>query len=71
MYDFPMANTKSEIHQRTFDHAANPEFHCRENVILLPFGRRNYLPAIGTIEDSTIHGFGQRSMRGSPPPSRC
>lgn len=41
-----MAETKPKSPQRTFDHAANPEFHCSENVILLPFGRRNYLPAI-------------------------
>lgn len=46
MYDFPMTDTNPRPHQRTFDHASNPEFHCCENVILLPFGRRNYLPAI-------------------------
>ena len=40
-----MGNTP-KTNQRTFDHAANPEFHCSENVILLPFGRTSYLPAI-------------------------
>ncbi|MEN8163541.1 MAG: hypothetical protein ABFS37_05385 [Acidobacteriota bacterium] len=41
-----MTESRPETHQRTFHHAANPEFSCSENVILLPFGRRSYLPAI-------------------------
>ncbi len=41
-----MIPNELETNQRTFDHAANPGFPCCENVILLPFGRRSYLPAI-------------------------
>lgn len=41
-----MTGNQFEAHQRNFDHAANPEFQCSANVILLPFGRRSYLPAI-------------------------
>jgi len=32
--------------KRDFSHANNPDFDCAENVILLPFGRRSYLPAL-------------------------
>ena len=32
--------------QRRFAHSNTPAFRCRESVILLPFGRRSYLPAI-------------------------
>ena len=31
---------------RRFEHANNPSFRCSEDVLLLPFGRRSYLPAI-------------------------
>ncbi len=31
---------------RRFEHSSNPGFSCSESVILLPFGRRSYLPAI-------------------------
>ncbi len=34
------------MNQRRFEHANNPAFTCAESVILLPFGRRSYLPAI-------------------------
>lgn len=34
------------MNQRRFEHANNPAFPCAESVILLPFGRRSYLPAI-------------------------
>lgn len=32
--------------QREFAHANNPDFACAESVLLLPFGRRSFLPAI-------------------------
>ncbi|MGD8440817.1 MAG: hypothetical protein PVG53_09795 [Holophagae bacterium] len=31
---------------RDFSHANNPDFDCSANVILLPFGRRSYLPVL-------------------------
>ncbi len=31
---------------REFSHANNPIFCCAESVLLLPFGRRSFLPAI-------------------------
>lgn len=31
---------------RDFSHANNPRFECAEAVLLLPFGRRSFLPAI-------------------------
>lgn len=31
--------------ERRFGHSNNPSFQCSESVILLPFGRRSYLPA--------------------------
>ncbi|MEE4271688.1 MAG: hypothetical protein V2I67_08440 [Thermoanaerobaculales bacterium] len=37
--------------RRDFSHANNPDFDCAENVILLPFGRRSYLPALVEIFD--------------------
>ena len=46
MYHQIMVMDTPKRNQRTFDHAANPEFRCSENVLLLPFGRRSYLPAI-------------------------
>jgi uridine phosphorylase len=33
------------MNQRTFSHANNPNFECAPSVILLPFGRRSFLPA--------------------------
>jgi len=32
--------------QRDFSHANNPDFACAESVLLLPFGRRSFLPEI-------------------------
>jgi uridine phosphorylase len=32
--------------KRRFEHANNPVFACAERVLLLPFGRRSFLPAI-------------------------
>ncbi len=32
--------------ERRFEHANNPGFRCAESVILLPFGRRSFLPAV-------------------------
>lgn len=34
------------MNQRRFEHASNPVFECAEAVLLLPFGRRSFLPAI-------------------------
>jgi len=34
------------MNRRDFTHANNPSFACAESVLLLPFGRRSYLPAI-------------------------
>lgn len=34
------------MNQRRFEHANNPDFECAPSVVLLPFGRRSYLPAI-------------------------
>ena len=34
------------MNQRDFSHANNPRFECSESVLLLPFGRESYLPAI-------------------------
>ncbi|MFC1532140.1 hypothetical protein ACFL7M_02065 [Thermodesulfobacteriota bacterium] len=31
---------------RRFVHSNNPAFSCQESVLLLPFGRKSYLPAI-------------------------
>jgi uridine phosphorylase len=31
---------------RRFEHANNPRFRCAESAILLPFGRRSFLPAV-------------------------
>jgi uridine phosphorylase len=34
------------MNQRRFEHANNPAFTCSASVLLLPFGRRSFLPAI-------------------------
>jgi len=34
------------MNQRDFSHANNPAFPCEESVLLLPFGRRSFMPAI-------------------------
>ena len=34
------------MNRRDFTHANNPSFACAESVLLLPFGRLSYLPAI-------------------------
>jgi len=42
------------MNQRSFAHANNPPFACTESVILLPFGRRSFLPAIVGAMDGEI-----------------
>ena len=44
------------MNQRHFQHASNPAFQSAESVLLLPFGRRSFLPAI-------VDGFGGREVR--------
>jgi len=39
-------NPGADMSRRDFSHANNPTFACRGNVLLLPFGRRSYLPAL-------------------------
>ena len=34
------------MNRRDFSHANNPTFECGNSVLLLPFGRRSFLPAI-------------------------
>jgi len=34
------------LSKRRFEHANNPSFECSDSVLLLPFGRRSFLPAI-------------------------
>jgi len=34
------------LSKRRFEHANNPSFECADSVLLLPFGRRSFLPAI-------------------------
>jgi len=34
------------MNRRDFSHANNPSFECSKSVLLLPFGRRSFLPAI-------------------------
>jgi nucleoside phosphorylase len=34
------------MNQRRFEHANNPAFACAESVLVLPFGRKSFLPAI-------------------------
>ena len=34
------------MNRRDFSHANNPDFDCSESVLLLPFGRRSFLPAL-------------------------
>jgi uridine phosphorylase len=34
------------MNRRSFEHANNPTFACADSVLLLPFGRRSFLPAI-------------------------
>jgi uridine phosphorylase len=34
------------VSKRCFEHANNPSFECSASVLLLPFGRRSFLPAI-------------------------
>jgi len=41
--------------ERRFAHANNPAFSCTESVILLPFGRRSFLPAIvGALDGEAL-----------------
>jgi len=39
--------------RRDFAHANNPDFACAESVLLLPFGRRSFLPAEAVTLDET------------------
>lgn len=39
------------MNRRDFSHANNPDFDCAADVVLLPFGRRSYLPALVEIFD--------------------
>ena len=41
--------------KRGFEHANNPSFECADSVLLLPFGRRSFLPAI-------VDGFGGEAV---------
>jgi uridine phosphorylase len=60
--------------ERRFEHANNPSFECAEGVLLLPFGRRSYLPAIAEAYsgeeialDETTDRIAYR-LRGAPSP---
>jgi uridine phosphorylase len=39
----------SSMVERRFEHANNPSFECAEDMVLLPFGRRSYLPAAAEL----------------------
>lgn len=41
-----MGDNGVAMSHRDFSHANNPSFACAESVLLLPFGRRSFLPAI-------------------------
>jgi len=43
------------LSKRGFEHANNPVFACAERVLLLPFGRQSFLPAI-------VDGFGGEAV---------
>lgn len=60
------------MNRRRFSHANNPAFPCQEAVLLLPFGRRSFLPAIidayggeeVSLDETTDRGVFQ--LRGAP-----
>ena len=62
------------MNRRDYSHANNPVFECAESVLLLPFGRRSYLPAIVDQlhgEEIALDETVDRevfSLRGSPSP---
>ncbi len=37
--------------RRSFSHANNPDFSCDHDVVLIPFGRRSYIPAAVALYD--------------------
>lgn len=60
--------------QRRFENANNPTFDCARGVLLLPFGRRSYLPAIVEEWDGEQVSLDETTdrivyrLRGSPTP---
>jgi len=60
------------MNQRSFTHANNPAFPCEKTVLLLPFGRRSFLPAVVgayggeavTLDETTDREVYQ--LRGAP-----
>jgi len=62
------------VASRRFTHANNPGFECSPSVLLLPFGRRSYLPAIVDAwagEEIPLDDTTDRivySLTGSPDP---
>jgi uridine phosphorylase len=60
--------------QRRFEHANNPSFECAPGVLLLPFGRRSYLPAIAEAYDGEAVALDETTdrivyqLRGAPSP---
>ena len=58
--------------ERRFAHANNPPLACSESVILLPFGRRSYLPAAvealageeAKLSDTEVAGAGDQRVFG-------
>ncbi len=61
--------------RRRFEHAANRAFPCAERVLLLPFGRESYLPAIAAAWDGEPMPLGPSAdrividLRGAPAPT--
>ncbi len=60
--------------RRDYTHANNPAFDCAEAVLLLPFGRRSYLPAIVDRLDGEEVALDETvdrevfTLRGAPSP---
>jgi uridine phosphorylase len=60
--------------ERRFEHANNPDFECAEGVLLLPFGRRSYLPAIAEAYQGEAVALDETTdrivyqLRGAPAP---
>jgi len=60
--------------ERGFEHSNNPPFRCSEAVLLLPFGRRSFLPAIVAALDGVEIPLDDTTdriayaLRGSPCP---
>lgn len=59
---------------RNFSHSSNPGFECAERVLLLPFGRESYLPAVVerwngrpvAMDETTDRILYQLSANGQP-----